>query len=400
MTGTPEHPRILVVNPCYHPARRYGGPVTSLHALCRAMVARGANVTVFTTTADGPDDLPVPTGRDVDVDGVRVVYFPVTRPRSYFRSPELGAALRARVGAFDLAHISWLYCYPTLRASRECARQGVPYLLAPRGMLDPYSIALKGTLKKKLYLSLVESQHLRHAAAVHFTSEAEREQAVEAGWHVRSVVVPNGVALAASAVPANPNPLLARFPQLAGRRVVLVLGRVNYIKGLDLLARAWPGVVARVPNAHLLVVGPDDHGYGATMRAEIPAAVRDSSVTFTGMLTGIDKDAALALSELLVCSSYNESFGMAVVEAMACAKPVVVTDRVNICGEIVRANAGIVVPCAATALARGIMTLLDDRARARQMGANGETLVRSHFAVDAVAAQMMQVYRSILDDSR
>ena len=405
MTGRSDNPRILVVNPCYHPARRYGGPIASLHALCRAMVARGADVTVFTTTADGPDDLPVPTGRDVDVDGVRVVYFPVTRPRSFFRSPELGAALRTRIEEFALVHVNWLYCYPTLVAARECARQGIPYLLAPRGMLDPHAIALKGTLKKKLYLSLIEAPHLHRAAAVHFTSVAEREQAAKAGWRVRSIVVPNGVALAAPAAPAAPaastieGRLLRRFPQLVGKRIVLVLGRVNYIKGLDLLARAWPDVAARVTDAHLLVVGPDDHGYGATMRALIPSAVLERSVTFTGLLTGSDKDEALALSEMLVCSSYLESFGMAVVEAMACARPVVVTDRVSICGEIAEAGAGIVVSCSATELARGITTLLEDGALARRMGANGEALVRRRFAIDVVAGQMIEAYQAVLDHS-
>ncbi len=96
--------KILQVIPCYWPAHRYGGPVKSVHELSIKLVKRGSDVTVFTTNADGPGNLEVPLGQSIDIDGVKVFYFPLQQPRSYFRTPVLGAALQKRVREFDIVH--------------------------------------------------------------------------------------------------------------------------------------------------------------------------------------------------------------------------------------------------------------------------------------------------------
>src|SRR5687768_5260636 len=75
--------RILHVVPTYLPARRYGGPVVAVHGLCKALAGRGHSVDVFTTNVDGDRTLDVPTGRVVEMDGVRVHYFPSTYRRLY-----------------------------------------------------------------------------------------------------------------------------------------------------------------------------------------------------------------------------------------------------------------------------------------------------------------------------
>jgi len=388
--------RILHVVPSYIPAYRYGGPVKSIHEMARKLVELGVDVTVFTTNADGPEDLAVETGKETLVEGVKVIYFPVEKPRSYFRSTRLAQAVRDWVKEFDLVHINWLYVYPTMVAARECIRQKVPYIIAPRGMLDPNAIALKGTLKKKLYLNLIEKKHLYGAAAVHFTADGEREQASSAGWKFNSIVVPNGLAISAYNPLPDGEKFRTKFPELVDKKLVLFLGRLNYIKGLDLLAKAWPMVVEAVPDAHLVLAGPDDDGYADKVRAWLVEGGIESSATFTGMLLGEDKLAAFAAAEVFVASSYLESFGMAIVEAMACGKPVVITDRVNICRDVENAGAGFVTSCEPAKIAEALIAVLQNPAHGKEMGMKGRRLVEEKFTQESAAKQMLAAYEMIL----
>lgn len=392
--------RILQVIPSYIPAWRYGGPVKSVHEMCRELVKLGVDVTVFTTNADGPETPQDHTYKEKVIDGVKIYYFPVSQPRSYFRSPQLAQALRKRVKEFDLVHINWLYVHPTLVAARECLRQDVPYIIAPRGMLDPDAIALKGSLKKRLYLNLVEKRHLYKTTAVHFTADGEREQALSAGWSFKSVVVPNGIDLSVYSTVLNQKAFFDKFPDLSGKKIVLFLGRINYIKGIDLLARAWPMVVSAVPDAHLVLAGPDDDGYSDRVKGWLVQGRVANNATFTGMLLGEDKLAALAAADVFVASSYLESFGMAIVEAMSCKKPVVITDRVNIYREIEKAGAGIVVQCEPVKIAEAIISVLSNQEAAKEMGNNGRKLVEERFTLDKAAKEMLHVYKKILQEDK
>jgi glycosyltransferase involved in cell wall biosynthesis len=389
--------KILIANPCYYPAHRYGGPVKSVHEMARKLVQLGADITVFTTNADGSEDLKVTIEEPVDVDGVKVCYYPVEKPRSYFRSPDLASALQKRVSEFEIVHINWLYVYTTLVAARECIRQGVPYLLAPRGMLDPNAIRMHGNFKKNLYLNLIERKHLYGASAVHFTSFGERDQASSSGWNLKSIVVPNGIDLNEFEGKIKNNRLIERFPELAGKRTVLFLGRLNYIKGLDMLAEAWPLVVQEIPNAHLILAGPDENGYAEKVRGWLKKGGVHKQVTFTGMLLGEDKSAALSISDVFVASSYLESFGMAIVEAMACGKPVVITDRVNIHDEVKTAKAGLVTGCDSASIAQALIAVLKNPGLGLEMGLNGRRLAEEKFTWDIAARGMLGAYQQILD---
>src|SRR5512137_1024098 len=127
--------RLLHVVPTYLPAVRYGGPIHSVHGLCAALAARGHDVQVFTTNVDGPGNSAVPLGRPVDVDGVKVWYFPSRRLRRLYWSPAMGRMLKQEVGSFDLVHLHSVFLWPTWAAARAARGSSVPYVLSPRGML-------------------------------------------------------------------------------------------------------------------------------------------------------------------------------------------------------------------------------------------------------------------------
>lgn len=385
--------KVLQVLPYYHPAHRYGGPVVSVHGLSRHLVKLGVKVTVFTTNLDGPQDLDVPLEREVWLDGVRVFYFPVRPPRFYVRAPLLAASLSQRVSEFDLVHIHGLYLYPTMVASRICRKRGVPYIIAPRGMLDPGAIRMRSRVRKRLYLWLIEKRNVDSAAALHFTSAKERMLAQTLGLRTCCFVVPNGLDLASLADRGG----LTGETNIRSSSTVLFLGRIDPKKGLDLLVPAFAQAAAAVPEARLVLAGPDNSGYMKVVEKMIARHGLQPSVSYVGMLLGEEKLEALRSAAVLVLPSYSESFGMAVIEALACGTPVIISDQVNIHEEIASADAGLVTPCEPEALARAILFLLRNPDTAETMGQNGRALIEEKHSWDHIARAMLDVYRQVLD---
>src|SRR5438034_1111935 len=125
--------RLLHVTPTYVPAYRYGGPIYSVHALCRSLVTAGHEVHVYTTSVDGPDDSWVPMDRAVNLDGVRVCYFRSCRLRRLYWSPDLWTRCNSMAGVFDAIHLHSVFLFPTWAGARAAARAAVPYVLSPRG---------------------------------------------------------------------------------------------------------------------------------------------------------------------------------------------------------------------------------------------------------------------------
>src|SRR5215471_17316637 len=186
--------RILNVIPTYLPAVRYGGPAVSVHGLCRALGDRGHDVHVFTTSVDGPKDLAVPVGVPIERDGIQVTYFRSQQMRRLYWSATLARALEQEIKHFAVVHAHSVFLYPTLVAARLARRMHVPYIISPRGMLVRNLIRRRNWLIKSAWIRLIEKRNLRHASAIHVTSEREKEELKSFAWTLPPIiVVPNGI---------------------------------------------------------------------------------------------------------------------------------------------------------------------------------------------------------------
>ena len=360
--------KILHVVPTYLPARRYGGPIVAVHGLCKALVARGHEVDVFTTNVDGDGVSDVPVDRVVVTDGVAVRYFPSPLARLYW-APEMKRALRD-VRAYDVVHTHAVYLWPGVAAARAARSAGVPYVISPRGMLVPELIRQKSRAMKTLWLQLMERRGFAHASAIHFTSELEWRDAERVGIPLPSpLVVPNGVDI-------PPRPDVPR-----DERTLVFLGRVNWKKGLESVIRELPRLRAR-----LLVAGNDEENLTPKLRALAASAAAD--VEFLGPVYGAAKDELLARATLFVLMSDSENFGNAVLEALAMETPAVLSNGVGLAEDVVNAGAGVLGFDA-------VPDLLRDRNARAHMGRLGRELVESRFAWPIVAKQMEDLYCSM-----
>ena len=176
----------------------------------------------------------------------------------------------------------------------------------------------------------------------------------------------------------------------------MFLGRLDEHKRLPLLLAAFAQVRAALPTARLVIAGPDDKGYLAQLRRVAAELHLTPFVHFPGLVEGATKTALFAQASVCVLPSYSENFGMAVVEALAHARPVVVTEGVDIGPEIAEAGAGLVVPPDAGALAGALLQLLRDPVAAHAMGQRGRAMVETRYNADVVATQMLAVYQQLI----
>jgi glycosyltransferase involved in cell wall biosynthesis len=281
----------------------------------------------------------------------------------YGYSSKLVPWLRANADRFDgvVVHGLWQYCGLAVKRALGGRK---PYMVYVHGMLDPYfkrAFPLKH-IKKWLYWTVFEHWVLRDAFRVLFTC-AEEERLARQSFglnHWTGHVARHGAHLPEGDPDLRKAAFLARFPQLDGRRYLLFLGRIDKKKGCDLLIDAFLQIAARDPGPDsaldLVMAGPDEKHWSAQLSAPIAHAGLDSRVHWPGMLSGDEKWGAFLASEAFVLPSHQENFGIAVAEALACGKPVLISDKVNIASEIEQAGAGLV----QTDTAAGTLRLLED----------------------------------------
>ena len=266
---------------------------------------------------------------------------------SYGYAPGFSDWIKTHRNEYDAVIVHGLWQYSSFGVWRALAGTDTPYFVFPHGMLDPWfkrTYPLKH-IKKLLYWPWGDYRVLRDAAAVLFTSEEERRLAREsfALYRCNEVVVNYGTAAPATNLESAREDFFQNFPKLRGQRFFLFLGRLHEKKGCDLLIKAFAGFqksLAADSPMHLVLAGPSaDEEYLRELKA---LAADDGFISFTGMLTGDRKWGAFSAAEAFVLPSHQENFGIAVVEALACGTPVLISNQVNIWREIEADAAGYV----------------------------------------------------------
>ncbi|MDP3974745.1 MAG: glycosyltransferase, partial [Candidatus Jorgensenbacteria bacterium] len=281
--------KILHLVLSYFPAHRHGGPIASVHAMNKALVAAGAEVTVYTTNIDGSALLDAPLGRPVVLDGVKVVYFPLTsRPWVYSRA--LHRALARDMANFDIVHITSVFLSASTLGAYYAKKFKRPYVISPRGSLMKEPLAMKNTFLKRIYLAALERKNLAGAAAIHFTTEKEKEEYITAGFPLqKSVVIPNAYEEEQGAGNVGSVDVRNKFGIPRNAPIVLSLGRITWKKGFDTLIPAFKKVGEQISDAVLVIAGNDEEGYQENVKALISNFKLEDSTIFTGMVLGAEK---------------------------------------------------------------------------------------------------------------
>ncbi len=389
--------KILHIIPSYLPARFASGPIIPTHSLNKELSKNGVEVVVYTTNLDGDRILDAPLNQEINLDGVKVFYFPITC-RFWQYSWELHRALACNFKNFDLIHITSVFLSASTLGAYYAKKSGKPYIISPHGSLMKEPLG-RGYLKKNIYLSLLEKRNLENAAAVHFLNDKEESDYLTAGLSLKKeIIVPNGIDADKFQNVSRRISFRKKFSIPSECKIILFLGRLHPIKGLDTLISAFAEVIKKEPDSFLVLAGPDENDYGENLKSQISKFNIGGKVVFTGMIVGEEKNAALRESDVFVLPSYTEAMSVAVLEAMYFGLPAIATKNVGNASDILRVDAGIVVEKTESAVAEAILKVLRDPALAKKMGENGRRLVAQEFSGEKMAKRWIEEYEKIIKE--
>lgn len=407
--------KILHISPSYYPAFKFGGPIQAVYLLNKELVKQGLHVDVLTTDAGLNDDQKgmilhqARNNKDGWVDpslidkstkavssGVRVKYINYWGYEHYNFSIPFVSEVKKIIKNYDLVHITAVWNFPVLVSAYYCIKFKIPYIISPRGVLHQAAIGSKSTLIKKIYYKLLAKKYLQKAASIDYTSLIEKEQSELILKHPNSTVTPNGIELTEINNSRN-NALINKLKLSDVPKYILILGRINKIKGFDLLIPAYKEVLSRYNDLTLIIAGDDSVPYASNIKKVILDLNMSDRVIFTGEVKGNDKWSLYKNAYMFVLPSYSENFGMAIIEAMACGCPVIISDKVGISKEIKENNAGVIVQTNVNSIAEGITALLNDSELRNKITSNGKTMVEKYYDIGKVSEQMINKYKRILN---
>lgn len=327
--------------------------------------------------------------------------------------------LNTNIGRFDvvIVHGLWLYngyaarkAWIQYKRKHESTGNRLPaprLFVMPHGMLDPYFQKAVGrklkAARNSLYWKLVEQKLVHAADGLLFTCTTEMELARQPFRPYRpkkEYVIGLGTEAPPSFVPQMTAAFKDSCPEIQQQPYLLFLSRIHEKKGVDLLIEAYTKMVEALPTLPKLVIaGPGlDSPYGQHIRRLVGEKRLESQVYFPGMLTGDAKWGAFYGCEAFILPSHQENFGIAVAEALACSKPVLISNQVNIWQEIKEASAGLVVEDTAV----GCQQLLEQwvgmpETEKIEMSVNAKACYHQHFAVEPAAKRLLEAIGGNLD---
>ncbi|MEH6836215.1 MULTISPECIES: glycosyltransferase [Falsihalocynthiibacter] len=309
--------------------------------------------------------------------GPRVHAFPVSGPAPWQYARGMGAAIEKLNP--DLIDVQGLWTYPSYANLKQARTTHTPYIVTPRGMLDPWA-RNNSHLKKRIAAAIFENAHLRGARCLRATAEMEAQHFRDMGLSNPIAIVPNAMAL----------------PELATRtegplRQVLFLSRLHPKKGIDLLLKSWSTLTARFPDWELVIAGIDEGGHEADMKL-LAAKLKLERVRFVGAKHGAEKEMQYRNADLFVLPTHAENFGLVVAEALAQETPVITTKNApwaglqeHDCGWWIELSQDELTETMQQAMSTGPEVL-------KEMGRRGRKWVERDFGREEVASRMRDVY--------
>ena len=365
---------------------RYGGPSRTVTGLASALARHGVSIDVVAGLHSRIDGTIVaPASREVGVHAATVWQAGPVRLYPDF-AHQLVVLTAGRSGG--LIHDNGLWGHNNYQAWSAARNTGVPYVLSPRGMIEPWALNHKAW-KKRIALAMYQRRILEGSALFFATAPAEYESIRRAGLKGPVAIVPNGI--------DNIDPDPGTPPEVQDDcqrpRIALFLSRIQQKKGLINLLQAW----AKVNGGGWLLrlAGPDEGGH----LREVLRTVRDLGLTdrvqYIGSVSGEEKRRVYREADIFVLPTFSENFGVVVAEALAFGVPVITTKgapwrdiETHGCGWWIDIGVEPLVSALSQAIA------LSDEER-RVMGLRGRDLIRIYDWND-IAGKTLAAYRWIL----
>ena len=393
--------KILHVAHFFYPCLSAGGVVNASYQIASKQ-SRDNEVKVISSDSC-KERLKFPNGRyDVNVNGIEVDYFKNLsnsfKLRTMLDTP-LSAPFKIRkyIKSYDIVHIHEHRQTLAIIVSYFARRNNKPYIVQAHGSVLPF-FQKEGL--KNLFDKAFGFRILHNASCVFALTEVEKEQYLKMGVDEEKIeIVPLGTNLEEYENLPEYGKFKSKFHIDNDDKLILFIGRLHEIKGLDLLIEAFDDLVKNeddgyADNIKLAIVGPDD-GYLSILEEKIRESSIEDNVIVAGPLYKEEKQEALVDCDLFVMPSRYESFTTSGLEAMACSKPLVLTKNNHI-HDWVDGNVGIACDDNKDSLRKAIEKLLFDEDLASVYGENGRKLIEEKYNWDIINEQILEIYKKFL----
>jgi len=296
---------------------------------------------------------------------------------------------KIKTNDYDLYHGHGLWQYPMHAMATSAIKKGKPYLISPRGMLYPEALK-KSAWFKKIALPLFQLYDLKRAAVIHATCMQEMKHIKSLGIKTPIAVIPNSIDITIPIISENTSTTLCR---------VGFMGRFAPIKNIETLIEAYAAMEKEHTSIELVLIGDGPEGYKNQLKA-MAANFGIKNVSFTGFLSGPERELVFRSLSLLVLPSKSENFGMVVPEALLRKIPVIASKGTP-WEELNAHHCGWWVDFGVEPLRVALEEALSiSEAKRIEMGKNGRKLVEEKYSIEAVAEQMIQLYKWILKEDK
>ena len=389
--------KILHVIPSLSP--RQGGTSRAAIDMVQALLACGLDVEIATTNDDGDNLLDVPLGERTIHDRIPTYFFPRYSPpvvalREFTISGAFTTWLLQNITRYDAIHIHTIFSYIPTIAMAISRSKGIPYLTTPHGMLCKWSLQQK-TRKKQAYLKLIERANLDRAQALHLTCQQEQDDVGCLNLKSPTFILPLALTTTQSPIPNAAKLLRQQFNYPVDEPIILFLSRLHYVKGLDYLIPALGKLTHH--RFTLMIAGSGTAEYEAEIRSLLHTSGIAERTKMLGFIAGEQKQLLIQGANLFALTSHLESFGLAVLEALAVGTPALVTHGVALATTIEDRQLGYVTDLDIDAIATTLDRYLTDPDRAKLMGDRARQFILEHYTWDRIAPELIGIYRAIID---
>lgn len=385
--------RILQVIPVF--SDPFGGPVAVVRSISKELAKRH-DVVVYTTTAlDSRRDF---DPKEEEINGYRVIYFPRTlKPLCYADilgqlnlSSNMCKTIRSNLREFDVVHLHSWQQFPDVVVHHYATRFHVPYVLQTHGSLPRIMTKQK---RKWVYDVTFGRRVLRDASKVIALTKVEAKQCKVVDVPEEKIeIIPNGIDLSEFSNLPYKASFKKKFGLDENERIILYMGRIHKIKGVDILVRAFANIVEKLNGVKLVIAGPDD-GYLSDLEALIRASKIEENVLVSGPLYGRDKVEAYVDADVYVLPSRYETFPMSILEALACGTPIILTENCGI-NEYFRGKVGLAVRPDPDALSRALLEMLLNKQEMLTFRQNCRMTVEA-FRISKTVSKLDKVYEDV-----
>lgn len=366
----------------------HGGPSRALALMEQGLSARGIEVTTVATDDDGPKRRLGPDAPP-NINGVRRIYFRKWLD-TYKVAPGMVPWLWSNVAAYDVVHIHALFSFASVAAAQIALARNCPYVIRPLGTLNRYGLTQRRPWLKRASSLILENRILTGAAAVHFTSDLELQDAKRLDLPLRPVVIP------LAAVPekrGHEETKIGEHPAAGAGQSILFVSRLHPIKNVESLLRAFALIAPKHADATLAIAGDGQPDYCQSLKQLARSLGVERRVVWLGYVEAARKAAVFAAARIFVLPSFSENFGIAAAEAMMAGVPCILGEGVGIATDAARAGACLSVTPDAPSIANALDSLLSDPAKCQAMGRTARAFAEREYSVETMTSRLVALYR-------